>query len=194
MTNVRRVREPDTDAQDRRQADELLRGLDREERAEKRRAQRRHAAAYRRWDEATRDLKSRCGYCGRPAVEGAGTRVMGREWVSDDALGHINVGRCRICLALYRSQALGQIPLNVDRLVITAALTKAALEKYSPGRDLWTRKLSGLSWASFAYRARVAGADDPGDPEVAFSHLQGLRPEGIDWSPVMTEPVMARRL
>ncbi len=50
------------------------------------------------------------------------------------------------------------------------------------------------SEVAFAYRARVAGADGLGDPDKPFSHLEGLRAEGIDWNPQMPEPSMPRRL
>ncbi|MEE8367673.1 MAG: hypothetical protein V3S30_05100 [Thermoanaerobaculia bacterium] len=45
-----------------------------------------------------------------------------------------------------------------------------------------------------ALLARTAGAEDPGDPSKASSHLDELRAEGIDWSPQMPEPMIPRRL
>ncbi len=80
-------------------------------------------------------------------------------------------------------------------MTLTKALAKAGKAEFNPPRELWTRRLNGLSWVSFAFRARIAGWDDPGDDiDKPFSHLDGLRPKGIDWNPQMPEPAVPRRL
>lgn len=190
-TNVERVNPPD-DA-DERQASTLLFELDRDERQRERERQREHARKWQRWDAANRDLKSRCGFCGLTSMRDTALRVLAADFAGAGAMGHLEVGFCSICLNLWRSYDHAR---NQPAMVMWKSLKRHDMGAYYPAKDSPNaeRARAGLSWAGWTFRARVAGADEVGDETVAYSHLQGLKPDVIDFTPQMPQPVMARRL
>lgn len=190
-TNVERANPPD-DA-DERQASTLLYELDRDERQRQREAQRAHARAWLRYDAACRDLRTRCGFCGLTSMSDTALRVLAADFAGPGAMGHIEIGFDSICLNLWRTYDQTR---NQPQLVLWKSIKRAGLAEYHPAKDSHNadRARVGLSWAGWTYRARTAGADDPGDIKVPYSHLEGIKASMIDFSPLMPEPVMARRL
>lgn len=190
-----------TEAPTDRELRELAHQVERDARAEKVRAQREHGVAFMRWDLATRDLVERCAFCGMSAASHAGTvRVLAMDWSGAEATGHLSVGFCASCGNLYRTYAGGR---NAEAVTLSESLKRADMAEYYPSpasddassiRANNRRARHGLTWAGAAHRARIGGLEDPGSPDVGYSHLSGIKADVVDFSPSQPEPSMPRRL
>lgn len=173
--------------------------LDRSEREARRQAQREHGVRWHDWDESTRDLAARCAFCGMSAATYYNAvRLVAQDWAGTGASGHLSLGFCAFCGKLYRFTGT-----EAAAVALSGSLERADMAGYypSPARDEAAsirannrRARAGLSWAGWAFRARVAGAEDPGDVKIPYSHLEGLKPSVIDFAPQMPEPELPRRL
>ena len=195
-TNVRRASETDESlgqAVARRILLELKSQQDRDERLAAREAQRSHARKWFQWDAANRDLRSRCGFCGQTSMRDTSLRVIAADFAGVGAHGHLAIGFCSICGNLFRQYDATR---NQPAMVLWKSIKRAGLADYYPAKDHPDNERArvGLSWAGWTFRARVAGDEDPGDETVAYSHLQGIEPDVLDYSPSQPIPAMPRRL
>ena len=193
QTNVERANAPSQEVVHQRQAEGILALLDKGEVQRNRQRLQDHRARFREWDQRIRKMTTRCAYCGLEADPMLNLRQTARDWAGAMTQGHIWTSMCRICTGLYRSY---DGTLNQQLMVLWKSIQRANRGDWYPAKNSANSPFArvGLSWAGWAFRARTAGhEEDPGDPEVPYSHLEGIKPSAVLFYYPEIEPWMTRQ-